>query len=28
VKRLLLTPPEGIYLDVVAAWGKQIIPKL
>ena len=28
VKRLLLTPPEGIYLEVVAAWGKQIIPKL
>ena len=28
VKRLLLTPPEGIYLEVVADWGKQIIPKL
>ncbi|HKA33431.1 MAG TPA: LLM class flavin-dependent oxidoreductase [Candidatus Binatia bacterium] len=28
VKRLLLTPPEGIYLEVIEAWGKQIIPKL
>jgi 5,10-methylenetetrahydromethanopterin reductase len=28
VERLLLTPPEAIYLTVVAAWGNQIIPKL
>ncbi len=28
VKRLLLTPPEGIYLEVVAEWGKEVIPKI
>jgi 5,10-methylenetetrahydromethanopterin reductase len=28
VKRLLLTPPEAIYLEVIDAWGKEIIPKL
>jgi 5,10-methylenetetrahydromethanopterin reductase len=28
VKRLLLTPPEAIYLEVIEAWGKRIIPQL
>ena len=28
VKRLLLTPPEGIYLEVVEKWGTEVIPKL
>jgi alkanesulfonate monooxygenase SsuD/methylene tetrahydromethanopterin reductase-like flavin-dependent oxidoreductase (luciferase family) len=28
VKRLLLTPPEAIYLDVVAAWGREVVPQL
>ena len=28
VKRLLLTPPEAIYLEVIEAWGKQVFPKL
>lgn len=28
VKRLLLTPPEAIYLQVVEAWGRRVIPKL
>jgi 5,10-methylenetetrahydromethanopterin reductase len=28
VKRLLLTPPEAIYLEVVEAWGRDVIPKL
>jgi len=28
VKRLLLTPPERIYLEVVNAWGREVIPKL
>ena len=28
VTRLLLTPPESIYLEVVEAWGRDVIPKL
>ena len=28
VKRLLLTPPEAIYLQVVETWGQKIIPRL
>ncbi len=28
VKRLLLTPPEAIYLEVVETWGQKIIPRL
>ena len=28
VKRLLLTPPEAIYLEIVEAWGRDVIPKL
>jgi 5,10-methylenetetrahydromethanopterin reductase len=28
VKRLLITPPEAIYLEVIEAWGEKIIPNL
>ncbi|HEY1268689.1 MAG TPA: LLM class flavin-dependent oxidoreductase [Candidatus Binatia bacterium] len=28
VQRLLLTPPEAIYLDVLEKWGTEVIPKL
>ncbi|HTM07558.1 MAG TPA: LLM class flavin-dependent oxidoreductase [Verrucomicrobiae bacterium] len=28
VERLLLTPPEAIYLEVVEAWGRDVIPRL
>jgi 5,10-methylenetetrahydromethanopterin reductase len=28
VSRLLLTPPEAIYLEVVETWGQKIIPQL
>jgi alkanesulfonate monooxygenase SsuD/methylene tetrahydromethanopterin reductase-like flavin-dependent oxidoreductase (luciferase family) len=28
VKRLLLTPPEAIYNDVLKMWGQKIISKL
>jgi hypothetical protein len=28
IRRLLLTPPEAIYLKVVEMWGSRVIPKL
>ncbi|HEY2986275.1 MAG TPA: LLM class flavin-dependent oxidoreductase [Candidatus Binatia bacterium] len=28
VKRLLLTPPEAIYLEVVEMWGREVIPQI